>query len=75
MPNQIKTITVALNGERCEVPEGLTIATFLAHLALPADRVAVELDRQIIRKTDWDSVAISNEAQIEVVHFVGGGKG
>lgn len=35
----------------------------------------MELDRQIIRKTDWDSVAISNEAQIEVVHFVGGGKG
>lgn len=73
MPKQIKTITVALNGESREVPEGLTIATFLAHLALPADRVAVELNRQIVRKTDWESVSISHGAQVEVVHFVGGG--
>ncbi len=65
---------VALNGEPRETPEGLTIATFLAHLGLPADRVAVELDRQIVRKTEWESTAISNGAQVEVVHFVGGGR-
>ena len=73
MSNQIKTITVVLNGEAREVPEGLTVATFLAHAGLPADRVAVELDRQIVRKTEWESVPISNGAQLEVVHFVGGG--
>lgn len=74
MSNQIKTISVALNGEPRQVPEGLTIATFLAHVGLPADRVAVELNRQIVRKTDWESTTISNEAQLEVVHFVGGGR-
>ena len=74
MSNQIKTIMVVLNGEPRQTPEGLNIATFLAHLGLPADRVAVELDRQIVRKTDWESTAISNGAQVEVVHFVGGGR-
>jgi len=74
MSNQIKTISVALNGDHQELPEGLTIATFLTHLGLPADRVAVELDRQIVRKTDWPTTPISNGAQLEVVHFVGGGR-
>jgi sulfur carrier protein len=74
MSNQIKTITVALNGERREVPEGLSVATFLTHLALPADRVAVELNRVIVRKADWESATISDGAEVEVVHFVGGGR-
>jgi thiamine biosynthesis protein ThiS len=74
MSNQIKTITVALNGEPREVPEGLSVATFLAHLGLPADRVAVELNRQIVRKADWDLSPIFNGAEVEVVHFVGGGR-
>jgi len=65
---------VVLNGEPRQTPEGLNIATFLAHLGLPADRVAVELDRRIVRKTDWESTAISNGAEVEVVHFVGGGR-
>lgn len=74
MSNQIKTITVVLNGEPREVPEGLTVATFLNHLGLPADRVAVELNREIVRKTEWESAPISHGAQVEVVHFVGGGR-
>ncbi|MBY0504639.1 MAG: sulfur carrier protein ThiS [Bryobacteraceae bacterium] len=74
MSNQIKTIWVVLNGERREVPEGLTIATFLSHLGLPEGRVAVELDRQIVRKTDWNSKLVAEGAQVEVVHFVGGGR-
>ena len=74
MSNQIKIITVVLNGDPRQMPEGLTVATFLAHLGMPADRVAVELDRQIVRKTDWESTPISNGAEVEVVHFVGGGR-
>lgn len=74
MSNQIKTVTVVLNGESREVPGDLTVATFLAHLGLPGDRVAVELNRSIVRKTDWESTPISNGAQVEVVHFVGGGR-
>lgn len=73
MSHQIKTITVLLNGESREVPEGLSIATLLQHLSLPADRVAVELNRQIVHKTEWPSTSISDNAELEVVHFVGGG--
>jgi sulfur carrier protein len=36
-------------------------------------RVAVELDRAIVRKSDWDAVEVRDGAQLEVVWFVGGG--
>ena len=64
MSNQIKTITVVLNGERRQVPEGLSVATFLEHMGLPGDRVAVELNRRIIRKIDWQTSPISNGARV-----------
>jgi thiamine biosynthesis protein ThiS len=67
------SLTILLNGEATEVPAGLTLTGLLAHLGLPLDRVAVELDRQIVRKSDWDTQPVVAGAQLEVVHFVGGG--
>jgi thiamine biosynthesis protein ThiS len=45
----------------------------LSWLQLPADRVAVELNRQIVRKRDWERTPVPPASQIEVVEFVGGG--
>lgn len=42
-------------------------------LGVPHDRVAVELNRNIIRKTEWESCRVEAGAELEVVHFVGGG--
>ena len=64
---------IEVNGERRRVPEGASLAGILAFLGVPADRVAIELDRKIVRKTEWESCRIEAGAQIEVVHFVGGG--
>jgi sulfur carrier protein len=64
---------IEVNGERRRVPEDATLAVILHFLGLPADRVAVELDRQIVRKTDWETRRVEPGAQLEVVHFVGGG--
>jgi len=68
-----KTIEVVLNGERRSVPAGLTVDRLLAFLEMDASRVAVELDRGIVRKSDWPSTEIREGAQLEVVWFVGGG--
>ena len=62
-----------LNGDRREVPQGTTLAEMLVFLGLPVDRVAVELNRKIVRKTDWESCVVEAGAELEVVHFVGGG--
>lgn len=66
-------ITIHLNGQAQEVPEGLTLSALLEFLQLPADRVAVELNRVIAARGSWDQTVIQAGDRLEVVHFVGGG--
>lgn len=66
-------MTIFINGEAREFDGGLTVASMLDALDLPRQRVAIELNRQVIRKQDWESVTIAENDRVEVVHFVGGG--
>src|SRR5881296_1180610 len=68
-------IEIRLNGEACEIPEPLSIAELLERFDLPKDRVAVERNRSIVPKQQWESVALAQGDEIEVVRFVGGGAG
>jgi sulfur carrier protein len=68
-----ESLAISVNGERRDVPAGLTVRTLLAHLDVPADRVAVELNRRIVRQPEWDAAAIEAGAEVEIVQFVGGG--
>jgi sulfur carrier protein len=68
-----KTIEIVVNGQPQSVPEGLNVVRLLDFLKIDRARVAVELDRQIARKTDWESLMIGEGARIEIVWFVGGG--
>jgi thiamine biosynthesis protein ThiS len=67
-------INIFVNGEPREVPERLSLAALLAWLQLPADRVAVERNREIASRATWDATLIQAGDRLEVVHFVGGGK-
>ena len=67
------TIEIVLNGEPRSIPEGLSVQGLLEHIGIVADRVAVELNRTIVRKPDWAATAIGANAHVEVVQFVGGG--
>ena len=64
---------IQINGELRDVPEGISLQTLLEHLSLSQQRVAVELDRHIVRRADWTATNINEDAKIEIVHFVGGG--
>jgi thiamine biosynthesis protein ThiS len=70
---ETKTIEVVVNGESRRVPEGLNVSSLLSVLGVEGSRVAVELNRQIVRRADWDSTMVSEGAAVEVVWFVGGG--
>ena len=67
-------IEVVVNGEPHLVTDGLTVTGLLAELAIDPARVAVELDREIVRKTDWESARVGPGASVEIVWFVGGGR-
>lgn len=68
-------IKIQLNGEVREVPEGLAVGTLLEWLKLPADRVAVERNKEIVSRGLWSQTPIEPGDCLEVVHFVGGGSG
>lgn len=66
-------ISITVNGERRDVPEGLTLSGLLAHLALDPRMVVVEHNRAIVRRTGLDGVRVAAGDEVEIVHFVGGG--
>jgi thiamine biosynthesis protein ThiS len=66
-------ISITLNGERREVPPGLTVAQLLAHLALRADRVAIERNGEILSKSQWAATIVGADDRFEIVQLVGGG--
>jgi thiamine biosynthesis protein ThiS len=68
-----KTIAIVLNGASKRIPEGLHLAGLLNFLEIDGARVAVELNREIVRKAEWESAEVREGAQVEVVWFVGGG--
>ena len=70
---ETKTIEVVLNGEVKRVPQGLTVKVLAEWLGIDPGRVAVEMDRAIVRKQDWDTTEVKYGAVLEVVWFVGGG--
>jgi thiamine biosynthesis protein ThiS len=63
---------VFVNGELREV-EISTLAELITELDLPVARIAVELNRDVVRRSDWSSTMLKDEDRIEIVHFVGGG--
>jgi thiamine biosynthesis protein ThiS len=66
-------VRVYLNGESKDVSESLTLADLVNELELPAQRIAVELNRTVIRRSEWANTEIAADDRIEIVHFVGGG--
>jgi sulfur carrier protein len=66
-------LRVELNGEPQELEEGTTLSTLVERLALAPERVAVELNRDVVRRADWPATRLSDGDRVEIVHFVGGG--
>jgi thiamine biosynthesis protein ThiS len=68
-----KEIQIVVNGQDRLVPEGRTLAQILGWLEIAPDRVAVELNRRIVRRPEWDETPVGPGAALEIVQFVGGG--
>jgi thiamine biosynthesis protein ThiS len=64
---------ILLNGESRDVPDSITVLELLQHIDVPPERVAVELDREIVPRQSWGSATVGDGAEVEVVMFVGGG--
>ncbi|HKN62275.1 MAG TPA: sulfur carrier protein ThiS [Candidatus Acidoferrales bacterium] len=66
-------MTVTINGERREVPEGLNVPALLEHLEIKSERVAIERNLDILPRARWSETQVQPNDTFEIVHFVGGG--
>lgn len=69
----MKGMRVRVNGEVREVPEGVSLSGLVEHLKLAPERLAVELNREVVRRAEWERTKLSDGDRVEIVHFVGGG--
>jgi thiamine biosynthesis protein ThiS len=63
-----------INGDEQTFKESLTMAELISELGMKKDRVAVELNREIVPRERWDDTSLSDGDRLEIVHFVGGGR-
>lgn len=66
---------ILINGEARECEEGISLSALIELLELPPQRIAIELNREVVRRADWNTTVLRNEDRLEIVHFVGGGSG
>jgi len=64
---------IVVNGVARQAPSGQTLLELLRELQLDPSRVAVEMDRRIVKRTEWETLELPVGAKIEIVQFVGGG--
>ena len=62
-----------VNGEERPLVGVATLAELIDQLGMKGDRVAVELNRQIVPRAQWNDTRLQDGDRLEIVHFVGGG--
>jgi len=68
-----ETISIIVNGETRESPQGVNVAQLLEALGIHGGRVAIERNMQILPRTAWPETRVSAGDRYEIVQFVGGG--
>ena len=70
---KIKKIKIRLNGKIKSISEDYCLSELLKHHKIPLNKVAVELNEEIINKKKISKIKLKKNDKIEIVHFIGGG--
>jgi thiamine biosynthesis protein ThiS len=65
-------MNLTINGESRDCSAD-TLSTLVEQLGMKPDRVAIELNREIVSRKQWPETRLKDGDQLEIVHFVGGG--
>jgi len=66
-------MTLYINGQPREAADGVSLSALVQELGFKADRLAIELNREIVPRAQWDATQLNDCDKLEIVHFVGGG--
>jgi thiamine biosynthesis protein ThiS len=66
-------LNIIINGDEKEMTDAIAVSDLVIALGLKPERLAIEVNRKIVRRVDWPSTTLSEGDKVEIVHFVGGG--
>ena len=70
---KIKKIKIKVNGKTITIVDKLTLSKLIDDLKIPLKKVAIELNKEIVKKKRINKIKLNNKDVIEIVHFIGGG--
>ena len=70
---KIKKIKIKVNGKIKSIIEDSNLSMVLKNLKIPLNKVAIELNEEIIDKKKINKIKLNKNDKIEIVHFIGGG--
>ena len=70
---KIKKIKIKINGKIKSVNQDSNLSIVLKNLKIPLNKVAIELNEEIIDKKKINIIKLNENDKIEIVHFIGGG--
>lgn len=71
----VETIQIEVNGEQRDCPADATVGDLLHELAIKTERVAVELNLEILDRKEFDHRSLKPGDRVEILSFIGGGGG
>jgi thiamine biosynthesis protein ThiS len=66
-------MNLTINGEQRNIASAETLGALIGQLGMKSDRVAIELNREIVPRDQWALTPLKDGDRLEIVHFVGGG--
>ena len=70
---KVKKIKIKINGKINSINQDSTLSVVLKNLKIPLNKVAIELNKEIIDKKKINKIKLNKNDKIEIVHFIGGG--
>ena len=70
---KIKKIKIKINGKIKSITQDSNLSMVLKNLKIPLNKVAIELNEEIIDKKKISKIKLNKNDKIEIVHFIGGG--
>lgn len=64
---------ITVNGEEQQLPEGLTAAELVERIGLADQRIALEVNREIVPRSEYAATRLSEGDRVEIVRAIGGG--
>ena len=71
--NNLNVAKIQLNGDLYEINDGTNLNELLNNLKIQKNKVAIEVNGEIVEKNKYPNLILNKNDKVEIVHFIGGG--